>query len=143
MNSADGEYYVELIAELHKDIKAMIQAKKYANALKISRSIDVETGKVDKAKEITFVDVALKDKKVRIYHPELWMKTFELAQKRYEQRFSSSALLTIRYRYVRGWEPLKTYVFQGISKRAYQTRRKDFLAMFLLYAVQNSLISIE
>ena len=89
------------------------------------------------------ITIHVEGEEVEILQPERWIKTINLTIKRFKERYGSEAGSTIVGRYVKGWEPIKVYVEQGISRRSFCDRREKFLKMLLLYAVQNNLLDVS
>lgn len=78
-----------------------------------------------------------------VQQPELWLKVMQQALALYKQRFGREAYLTISHRFIWGWDVSKIVEVDDISKRAYQTRRTEFLHGLIVLAAQNGLIFID
>lgn len=77
-----------------------------------------------------------------VEQPELWLKVITDSLLLFKQRFGAEAYQSINHRFMRGWSVQRLTAAEGISKRAYQTRRTAFLSGLVLLAVQNGLISV-
>ena len=147
MNTLEAEDYCELIAIYNRKISERLTEKKYKNAMKISRTIDYKDGTANQATdnttEISTLEIMVDGEKINLPWPERWLKTYAYTLKKYGERYGQDWALTIRYRYNKGWEPTKTYVYQGISRRSFSDRRSAFLKMLAIYAVKNRLLPLE
>lgn len=145
MNSAQATGYVEAIAIYHKDINRKLEDLYRQHAENLSKYDPTASAALNQASrpQVKTLEITIDNTQVTINSPGLWLQVFQLACRRYGECYDQNALITITYRYVKGWNPTKVYVYQGISRRTYYNRRDDFLALFLLYAVQFRLLVLE
>lgn len=147
MDSLGGENYCEAMAVNFQKIKDKVDKQRLDQAAKISRTFEYRDPTanivVGKDMPIEQVDIYIDGEKVPILQPERWIKTIQLAVKRFKSRYGDEAALTIVCRYLKAQDAIKVYVSQGISRRSFGDRREKFLKLLLLYAVQNGLLSID
>lgn len=147
MDSYDGERYCEALALNVVKIKDKVQKTRLEAAKTASRTFEYNDPTANTVAELGTalekITIHVEGEEVEILQPERWIKTINLTIKRFKERYGSEAGATVVGRYVKGWEPIKVYVEQGISRRSFCDRREKFLKMLLLYAVQNKLLAVS
>lgn len=147
MDSFDGENYCEALALNMIKIKDRVNKVRLDAAKAASKTFEYNDPTanlvVQQGTALESITIHIDGIEVEIPQPELWIKTINLAIKRFKERYGTEAGATIVSRYLKGLEPIRVYVSQGISKRSYADRREKFLKMLLLYAVQNKLLNVS
>ena len=147
MDSLSGENYCEAMALNVVRIKDRVNKVRLDAAKAASRTFEYKdptaNSVVVNTTALESITIHIDGIEVEIPQPELWVKTVYLAIKRYKERYGTDAGASIVGRYIKGLEPIQVYVNQGISKRSFGARREKFLAMLLVYAVQNKLLDVS
>ena len=147
MDSLEGEKYCEALALNVVKIQKKVTKVRLDAAKTASRTFEYSDPTanlvVQQGTALEKINIRIDGEEVEIRQPELWVKTINLAIKRFKERYGMEAGATIVSRYVKAQDAVQVYVKQGISRRSFGDRRENFLKMLLLYAVQNNLLDVS